>query len=47
MPEAIRAAFQVAAQTASYDRTAQVAVNEPGRGRAVIRDSTSDGFSGA
>ncbi|WP_262271537.1 hypothetical protein [Microvirga yunnanensis] len=47
VPEAIRAAVQVAARTASYGRTVQVVVEEPGRGRTVIWDSTRDGFSRA
>lgn len=47
VPEAIRAAVQVASRTAGYGRTVQVPVDEPGRGRTVIRDSTRDGYSGA
>ena len=47
VPEAIRAAVQVAARTASYGRTARVVVDEPGKGRTVIWDSTRDGFSRA
>ena len=46
VPEAIRAAVQVASRTASYGRTVQVLVDESGRGRTVIWDSTRDGFSG-
>jgi hypothetical protein len=47
VPEAIRAAVQVASRTAGYGRTVQVLVDEPGRGRTVIWDSTRDGYSGA
>jgi hypothetical protein len=45
--EAIRAAVQVSARTASYGRTVQVVVDEPGKGLTVIWDSTRDGFSRA
>jgi hypothetical protein len=45
--EAIRVAVQVAARTANSDRTVQVMVDELGRGRTVIWDSTRDGFSRA
>ena len=47
VPEAIRAAVQVASRTAGYDRTVQVLVDEPGRGRTVIWDTRRDGYSGA
>ena len=45
--EAIRAAVQVSARTASYGRAVQVVVDEPGKGLTVIWDSTRDGFSRA
>ncbi len=47
VPEAIRAAVQVASRTAGYGRTVQVLIDEPGRGRTVIWDSTRDGYSSA
>jgi hypothetical protein len=52
VPEAMQAAVQVAARTASYGRTVQVVLDEPRRGRTVIWDtviwdSTRDGFSRA
>jgi hypothetical protein len=47
VPEAMQAAIQVAARTASHGRTVQVVLDEPGRGRTVIWDSTRDGFSRA
>lgn len=47
VPEAIRAAVQVASRTASYGRTVQVVVDEPGSGRTMNWDLTRDGFSRA
>jgi hypothetical protein len=47
VPEAIKAAVQVASRTAGYGRRVQVLVDEPGGGRPVIWDSTRDGYSAA
>ena len=47
VPEAIKAAVQVASRTAGYGRRVQVLVDEPGGGRTIIWDSTRDGYSAA
>ncbi|EIM30382.1 hypothetical protein [Microvirga lotononidis] len=47
LPEAIKAAVQVASRTAAYGRRVQVLVDEPEGGRAIIWDSTRDGYSAA
>ena len=47
VPEAIKAAVQVASRTAGYGRRVQVLVDELGGGRRIIWDSTRDGYSAA
>jgi hypothetical protein len=47
LPEAIKAAVQVASRTAGYGRTVQVLVDEPAGCRTIIWDSTRDGYSAA
>jgi hypothetical protein len=47
VPEAIKAAVQVASRTAGYGRRVQVLVDELERGRTIIWDSTRDGYSAA
>ncbi|WP_445505305.1 hypothetical protein [Microvirga sp. G4-2] len=47
VPEAIKAAVQVASRTAAYGRRVQVLIDEPGRGRTIIWDSSRDGYSAA